>query len=280
MNALLRLKNLFDTIPRFYCSERCQAPNAFYSGSPFLSAPPDGKLELKELESKEIEWQIWTSVDTVDDLKVFVNQQEIYNTDGHDLDGMIFTLKKQDVEFFGKFIKIKANVKIDSGPNSTKWTISVANDKDGERYLKDLISLYLPFLCHFKVVNKDVEVLLQKDAYLDEWSDWSPCTLSCIKEGSESFGTKTRSANCIEGMNGGQTCFDLLGDASQRKVEIVNCAGEVPYCAVNHSYLTWTSWSDCPKCFDQSEPANVKRKRTRACVDGRNGGSQCPKTVK
>ena len=128
-------------------------------------------------------------------------------------------------------------------------------------------------------MNKDLEVLLQKDAYLDEWSEWSACTLSCIKEGSKSFGTKTRSAKCVEGKNGGQTCLDLIGDASGKKVETVNCAGEVPYCPVNHSYLTWTSWSECPKCYDSSEP-NVKQKRTRACVDGRHGGSKCPDTIR
>ena len=66
-------------------------------------------------------------------------------------------------------------------------------------------------------MNKDLEVLLQKDAYLDEWSEWSACTLSCIKEGSKSFGTKTRSAKCIEGKNGGQTCLDLIGDVGGLK---------------------------------------------------------------
>ena len=130
--VFLRLKNLFDTIPRLECTERCQAPNAFYTGSPFLSSPIDGKLEMKELEAKEIEWQIWTNTNNVDDLKVFINQQEISNSNGYIVNGMVFTSKKQDVKFFGKFLKIKANVKIESNPNADKWTISVANGKKGD----------------------------------------------------------------------------------------------------------------------------------------------------
>ena len=127
------MKKLFDTIPRYDCTERCQAPDAFYSGSPFLSIPPDGKLEVKESETKNIEWQIWTSVNNIDDLKVTINQQEIYNTDEYTIDGMVFTMRKQNVEFLGKFLKIKATVKINDKPSATKWTISVANKKDGKK---------------------------------------------------------------------------------------------------------------------------------------------------
>ena len=126
------LKKLFDTIPRYNCAERCQAPDAFYSGAPFLSIPADGKLEVKESESKDIEWQIWTSVNSIEDLKVTINRQKLRNTDGFTKDGLVFTLKKQDVEFLGKFLKIKASIKINENPSATKWTISVANNKDGE----------------------------------------------------------------------------------------------------------------------------------------------------
>ena len=126
------LKKLFDTIPRYDCSERCQAPDAFYSGAPFLSNPADGKLEVKESESKDIEWQIWTSVNSIEDLKVTINRQELRNTDGFTKDGLVFTLKKQEVEFLGKFLKVKASIKINENPSATKWTISVANNKDGE----------------------------------------------------------------------------------------------------------------------------------------------------
>lgn len=140
------MKNLFGTLPRFNCSERCQAPNAFFSGSPFLSIPTDGKLELKESESKEIEWQIWTDKNSIDDLTFSINGKEIYNTDGYSKDGMVFTMKKRDVRFFGKFIKIEATVKIERNPSASKWTISVANNKDGGKTSNQIV-------CKFKQVH-------------------------------------------------------------------------------------------------------------------------------
>ena len=97
------------------------------------------------------------------------------------------------------------------------------------------------------------------------------------------FGTKKRFAKCVEGMNGGKTCLDLIGDTSQRKVEKETCAGEVKevikYCPVNHKFLSWTSWSNCPSCVNPSEP-KPKRKRTRKCIDGKHGGSECPPQVR
>ena len=128
-------------------------------------------------------------------------------------------------------------------------------------------------------MNKPVEVLLQEDAYLEKWSEWSPCTISCISKDSKDFGTRTRKAKCIDGINGGQTCFDLLGDTSLQKVETVNCAEEINYCPIDHEYLPWTSWSECPKCREQSQ-RNVERKRTRNCVDGKYGGSECPLNIR
>ena len=145
INIIFRLKKLFNTIPRFYCSERCKAPNAFYSGAPFLSLPSDGKLKIKETQSKEIEWQIWTSVNTVEDLKVFINHQEIHDTERHAIDGMIFTMKKQDVQFMGKYVKVQANVKIEKNPTAIQWTISVANDIDGEMSMEYLCFIFVNF---------------------------------------------------------------------------------------------------------------------------------------
>ena len=279
MNVIFRLKKLFNTIPRFYCSERCKAPNAFYSGVPFLSLPSDGKLKIKESESKDIEWQIWTSVNDIEDLKVFINQQEIHDTERYTSDGMVFTMKKQDVQFFGKYVKIQANVRIERNPDAIQWTISVANNKDGEIPMGYIFYYLSNNLYDFKAANMDVQVLLQKDAFLGEWSDWSSCSLTCIKEDSENFGIKTRMAKCTDGINGGLTCLDLIGDASQTKEEKVNCAGEIKYCQVNHQFLPWTSWSNCPNCVYPSEP-NVKQRRTRTCIDGRYGGSKCPWSIK
>ena len=56
-----RLKKLFEEIPRYNCSERCKAPNEFYSGAPFLTIPENGDLKIRAGESKFVEWQIWTT---------------------------------------------------------------------------------------------------------------------------------------------------------------------------------------------------------------------------
>ena len=127
------MKHLFDTIPRYHCTERCQAPNEFYSGSPFLTIPKNGILELKELATQSVEWQIWTSVNNAGDLKVFINGKQIQNPIDHNVDGLIFTMRKEEVEFLGKFLKVRASVKINSEPTASKWTISVRNDKNGKK---------------------------------------------------------------------------------------------------------------------------------------------------
>ena len=94
--------------------------------------------------------------------------------------------------------------------------------------------------------------------------------------GSQDFGYKTRTANCIEGLNGGQTCFDLLNSTSETKEEKVSCAGDIPVCPINFEYGKWTPWTKCPNCFSPSNP-NVQQRRTRSCIDGRYGGSKCPR---
>ena len=56
-----RLKSLVEDDRRYNCSERCKAPNAFYSGAQFLTIPENGDLKIKAGESKLVEWQIWTT---------------------------------------------------------------------------------------------------------------------------------------------------------------------------------------------------------------------------
>ena len=54
-----KFEYLFDEYPPFDCAERCQAPNPFYSGIPWLSNPENGKLTLSETSYGLLEWQIW-----------------------------------------------------------------------------------------------------------------------------------------------------------------------------------------------------------------------------
>ena len=61
--------------------------------------------------------------------------------------------------------------------------------------------------------------------------------------------------------------------------ETINCAGEISGCPVDHQFQKWSKWTECPTCF---QPGNkkVERKRSRYCIDGRNGGSMRPAAVR
>ena len=100
-----------------------------------------------------------------------------------------------------------------------------------------------------------------------------------IIENSKDFGTRTRTAKCIEGKNRGQTCLELIGNSNKLKVMEATCAGVIDPCQIDHHYLNWTPWSDCPKCVNTAE-SNPKCKRTRRCMDGKHGGSECPSIVR
>ena len=132
------------------------------------------------------------------------------------------------------------------------------------------------------VVNRDIEVLLRRDAYLGVWSSWSQCSKSCFDGSSTDFGSKTRSADCIEGLNGGMTCLELLKSSSNVKTERINCAEgaeSISPCPQNHTYSHWTKWSSCPKCFEQSGP-KPKRERWRYCINGKYGGTNCSEEIR
>ena len=131
----------------------------------------------------------------------------------------------------------------------------------------------------FIVVNKDLEVLLRRDAYLGNWSSWSQCSKSCFDGSSKDFGSKIRSAECIEGLNGGLTCLELLKNSTNKRTERVSCAETISHCPQNHKYSHWTQWSSCPKCYEQSDP-NPKRERWRHCIDGKYGGTTCPVEIR
>ena len=60
------------TLPRYDCSERCQAPDAFFSGSPFLSIPSDGKLRVVPNEPYPIEWQIWKISKSIENISFYI----------------------------------------------------------------------------------------------------------------------------------------------------------------------------------------------------------------
>ena len=54
---------MFSSLPPFNCSARCQAPDAFFSGAPWLAYPENGILKIRENSPQTfLEWQIWTGL--------------------------------------------------------------------------------------------------------------------------------------------------------------------------------------------------------------------------
>ena len=129
--VFFRLQSLFETMPRYNCSERCQAPDSFYSGSPYLSFPADSILQLKEDEERMVEWQIWTTnEDEKNNLRFYINDEHIADTSSVNVNGLMFTTTQNNVQFHGKFLKVQAQVKLAQNPDKNEWTIVVKNEKD------------------------------------------------------------------------------------------------------------------------------------------------------
>ena len=66
-----RFQEVFSNLPPFNCSARCQAPDAFFSGAPWLAYPEDGILKILENGNEQktfLEWQIWTGLRNSSDL--------------------------------------------------------------------------------------------------------------------------------------------------------------------------------------------------------------------
>ena len=212
-------------------------------------------------------------------ISFYINDQKTDDSSEFLKDGLNFTMKKEDIEFYGKFYKVKAIIQISDNAPSTKWKVSMSNAGDGmfcNSIVQIIFSLYTnQFFC-IVAVNKDIDVLHVMNAKLGEWTAWSSCSISCAVEGSGDFGTRTRSADCIEGINGGKTCSNLLGEDALVKTVEENCAGIIDYCPVNHRFLPWSPWSEC---YEPSNPI-ITQTRSRSCLDGQYGGSACPQNVR
>jgi hypothetical protein len=55
---------MMQDMPAFNCVERCQAPDEFFSGGPWLYHPKEKVLRLEKEQSGFIEWQIWEGLST------------------------------------------------------------------------------------------------------------------------------------------------------------------------------------------------------------------------
>ena len=95
-----RFQEVFSNLPPFNCSARCQAPDAFFSGAPWLAHPEDGILKIQENENNAakqktfLEWQIWTGLRN---RSSFVNYELEINED------QVSVTQNQTLENQGKY---------------------------------------------------------------------------------------------------------------------------------------------------------------------------------
>lgn len=114
---IFRFQAVFSSLPPFDCSSRCQAPDTFFSGQPWLSHPENGTLYLKfnsqQSEESFLEWQIWiaaaASENSSIDLRINGQQQHNKAADGEEL-GLIYRTQTKYISH--KILIVKVHVKI------------------------------------------------------------------------------------------------------------------------------------------------------------------------
>ena len=94
----------------------------------------------------------------------------------------------------------------------------------------------------------------------------STCSKSCIPEGTQP-GLKKRKRECIPPKNGGDPCEGQDEEEATCPVK----DGILINCPVDHSFSEWSEFSEC-----SAECGDGIRERTRTCIQGKHGGTQCP----
>lgn len=77
-----RFQQTFANLPSFNCEARCQAPDVFFSGAPWVSHPENGTLKIKLKDEIHIEWQIWKGLknSTINSNKVIlILKKQVFN---------------------------------------------------------------------------------------------------------------------------------------------------------------------------------------------------------
>ena len=262
-SSFSRFQALFSSLPPFDCAARCKAPDAFFSGSPWLSHPENGTLLLHFFKAgsdqgQHLEWQIWNGLKNdskMTNYTVKLNSQKVNNQhlreETRTLDGLKMGLQERWIS--DKILSVKLFIKAVEKQNSSKEiSISIENE----------------------VGKSEAFIKLVKDAEFGPWSRWSACSKSCIGL-DEKYGVKTRNRTCFEGFNGGQTCAEIM--AFNASFESSVCAGSdenLPkICPMHFSWTKWTPWTNCSATCGPSS-----KQRTRTCIDGQYGGPKCLET--
>ncbi|XP_033733950.1 uncharacterized protein LOC117323058 [Pecten maximus] len=104
------------------------------------------------------------------------------------------------------------------------------------------------------------------------WGDWTPCSVSCLKPGSNTNGVQMRSRSCTNPKpeHGGHDCS---GD----DVDIKQCSPTNP-CPVHAKWTAWGIWTPCSvSCLKPGSNTNGVQMRSRSCAnpEPEHGGHDC-----
>lgn len=153
-----RFLSVLDHIPKFVCSENCQNPEYHYSGAP-IRDPPNDVMFIEDKLHYKVEWHIFTQDKNIDGLMIAVGRnvnlfQKVKawfantfsngsnkivtkrNHIGQDIrdtaDGLVYWMKKGDIQFFGSFMKVILHIQAKPESQSNEWKIALNNTKGGE----------------------------------------------------------------------------------------------------------------------------------------------------
>ena len=197
---------------RFECDGRCNSPT-FLTGTPTLEG--ENIVSQKIGGTLSVKWTIWFGDCDQEGVRSYTVLKD---------DQIIFVfVEAQNVPYVPKpsYLDI-----VDSCSNRKEGTLECDNIKSKYKtvtltftvFTTDHVGKYK--MHNIKGVSKEVELVEMVDGKAGQWSDWTPCTKSCISEDG-SFGTKERRRTAVEPVNGGKPFTGGL-------VETANCGSDSP----------------------------------------------------
>ncbi len=203
------------TIPEFSCKDKCQAPDAFWSGAPMKISPEYENAMLQFGDQVSITWSQLKTTEM--STQITINGHIMTGNQGS-LQDLQYTLKETTSSPTSKLFQLELEHSVSVPHISVNvWSVKVSNDAG---VIEQLFSLKM-------------------DAKLSEWSDWSKCDQTCTKF-DQDIPTQTRKRSCMaEAINSDVTCSSLKDLTESQNCQIKPCPG---------SFAHWSQWSSWSKC--------------------------------
>jgi len=248
-NQTTTLWNLMKKMPKYKCSENCQAPAQFYLGTPWLKA--DDQIVENGQVNFVIPCKIWDGIETSgeknsDQIEWYFNDEQLFSkTTGKEayynqiyLDTLGFEISPPATSsgsFFAiSYLKIR---QVDGKKHQGNYRCE--NHKG-----KDKWKLQIPFW--------------------SEWGAWSQCSKSCkTYQPLGQPGTQNRTRKCEGQISELNTCSSSMGGGEETRA----CTGDKGrtdiFCPIPPEI---SKWSDFGPCSPACGPGN--RERSRTCKEG------------